>query len=121
MTGKYIKNIDFEEILDFKQLIDYAEGGIESRTFAQREDFSMTLFAFEQGEGVSAFSMPGDTMFYIVEGKLEVIIDEDRRFLLEEGESIVVPTDKLFSYNALEKSKLLIIIVKEQKYGVNKL
>ncbi|WIF95710.1 cupin domain-containing protein [Caminicella sporogenes] len=115
MGEKYIKNIDFEKVLDFKNLIEYIENGIESRTFVQREDFSMTLFAFEQGEGVSDYSMPGDTMFYVFEGKMEVNINEDKKFLLQEGESIVVPSDVFHSFNALEKSKVLIIIVKEQK------
>lgn len=115
MKEKYIKNIDFEKVLDFKNLIGYVDGGVESRTLVQREDFSMTLFAFEQGEGVSAYSMPGDTMIYVYEGKAEVVMDEDKKFILEEGKTIVVPPDVLHSIDVVEKSKIMIIIVKPQK------
>lgn len=115
MEEKYIKNIDFKKVLDFKNLIGYVEGGVESRTLVQREDFSMTLFAFDQGEGVSAYSMPGDTMIYLYEGKAEVIIEENSNFIVQEGETIVVPPDVLHSLDAIERSKIMIVIVKPQK------
>lgn len=115
MQEKYIKNIDFGQGLELKNLIGYAEGGVESRTFVQREDFSSTLFSFDKGEGISAYSMPGDTMIYICEGKAEVIIGEDKKNILKEGETIVVPSDVLHSLDSLEKTKVLIIIVKPQE------
>ena len=107
--------MDFEEVLSFKNLIEYVEGGVESRTLVQRDDFSMTLFAFEQGEGVSAYSMPGDTMIYVYEGKTEVIIDENKKFIVQEGETIVIPPDTLHSLDVIERAKIMIGIVKPQK------
>lgn len=112
MGEKYIRNIDFKEILSFKDLIEYVEGGVESRSLVQREDFSVTLFAFDGGEGISAYSMPGDTMIYVYEGKGEVSIGEDRKFIVGEGETIVVPRDVLHSFDAIERSKVMIVIVK---------
>lgn len=114
MEEKYIKNIDFTEVLDFKNLMGYAEGGVESRTLVQKEDFSLTLFGFDKGEGVSAYSMPGDTMIYIYEGKAEVIIDGTKKFILQEGETIVVPPDVLHSIDAIEQMKIMIVIAKAQ-------
>lgn len=108
---KFIKNIELEKVLKLKSLIGYVEGGIESRTLAQRKDFSTTLFAFDKGEGVSAYSMPGDTMIYVYEGEILVEID-NKAFKTGEGETIVVPSGALHSLDAIEKSKVMIVIVK---------
>jgi quercetin dioxygenase-like cupin family protein len=115
MEEKYIKNIDFKKIFNFKDLIGYVEGGVESRTLVQREDFSLTLFAFDKGEGISAYSMPGDTMIYVYEGKAEVVIDEKIKSMVKAGETIVVTSNVLHSLDAVEKSKIMIIIVKTEK------
>ncbi|WP_205739250.1 hypothetical protein [Halocella sp. SP3-1] len=69
MADKFIKNIAFEKVLELKDLVDYAEGRVSSKTLVQRNDLSITLFAYDQGEGVSAYSMPGDTMLYVYEGE----------------------------------------------------
>ncbi|WDV45138.1 cupin domain-containing protein [Clostridiaceae bacterium M8S5] len=114
MEEKFIKNIDFSEVLELKNLIDYVDGGVESRTLVQREDFSMTLFAFDEGEGVSEYSMPGDTMIYVFEGKAQITINEESKNILCEGKSIVIPPDVLHSIDVLEKSKIMIVIVKPQ-------
>lgn len=114
MSEKYIKNIDFSKILDFKKLIGYVEGGVESRALVQRDNFSITLFAYDQGEGVSAYSMPGDTMLYVYEGKIEVVVNEEENYIIKEQETFVVPADVLYSINAVKKTKYLLIIVKEE-------
>lgn len=110
---KYIKNIDFAKGLDFDNLIQYVEGGVESRTLVQREDFSMTLFAFEKGEGVSAYSMPGDTMIYVYEGEAIVTINEDRDNILNKGDCIVVPSNILHSIDVKQRAKIMIVILKQ--------
>jgi quercetin dioxygenase-like cupin family protein len=115
MEEKYIKNIDFSEVLELNNLVEYVEGSVESRTLVQREDFSMTLFAFESKEGVSSYTMPGDTMIYVYEGKVEVIINDKDKHVLEKGKTIVVPPDTLHSYEAVERSKILIVIVKGER------
>lgn len=115
MQEKYIKNMDFEEVLNFKDLIGYVEGGVESRTLVQRDDFSMTLFAFEQGEGVSAYSMPGDTMIYVYEGETEVVIGENKKIIVQEGETVVIPPNTLHSLDVIQRAKLMIVIVKPKK------
>lgn len=115
MGEKYIRNIDFEEVLDFRNLIEYVDGGVESRTLAQRDDFSITLFAFDRGEGISAYSMPGDTMIYVYEGRAEIVVGEKTKAIARKGETMVVPANVLHSLDALEQSKIMIIIVKSQK------
>ena len=115
MKEKYIKNMNFKEVLNFKNLIEYVEDGVESRTLVQKDDFSMTLFAFEKEEGISAYSMPGDTMIYVYEGITEVIIGENKKFIVQKGETIAIPPNILHSLSVIERAKVMIIIVKPKK------
>jgi quercetin dioxygenase-like cupin family protein len=56
-------------------LVDYEEGRVVSRTFAQNPTLSITLFAFDKGEGVSTHTAPGDAMLQILDGEALVNID----------------------------------------------
>jgi len=58
----FIKNIPFSEPQRLTELVEYEEGRVVSRTFAQNPSLSLTLFAFDKGEGVSTHTAPGDAM-----------------------------------------------------------
>ncbi|WP_347488663.1 cupin domain-containing protein [Desulfoscipio sp. XC116] len=120
MNDKYIKNINHKEALALNNLVECVKGGVVSRTLVQRGDFSLTLFALDRGEGISAYSMPGDTMLHIYDGGVEVVLGESGRFTLQEGQTLVVPADVPHSIDAVEPAKMMIVIVKSQKEGAGK-
>jgi len=64
-----IKNITFSEPQVIAELVDYEEGRVVSRTLAQNKCVSITLFAFEVGEGLSTHSAPGDAMVQVLDGE----------------------------------------------------
>ncbi|AKL96387.1 hypothetical protein CACET_c29430 [Clostridium aceticum] len=111
---KFIKNIPFAEALNMKELTTYQEGKVISRTLAQREGLSITLFAFDQGEGISTHSAPGDAMVYILDGSVEITIGE-KKLILSEGETTVMPANIPHDLKAVEKFKMLLIVVKPAK------
>jgi len=115
MQKKYLKNIPFEEVLKLKNLVDYSKGRVSSKTLVQRPDLSITLFAFDSKEGLSTHSAPGDAMAYIIEGSVKVAIGEDIKVILKEGETAVMPANIPHSLDALEKFKMLLIVVKPEK------
>jgi hypothetical protein len=57
-----VKNISFSEPHALVGLVDYEKGRVVSRTFAQNNALSLTLFAFDQGEGLSTHAVSGDAM-----------------------------------------------------------
>ncbi|MEK6194629.1 MAG: cupin domain-containing protein, partial [Deltaproteobacteria bacterium] len=63
-----IKNIDFSEVHNLADLVDYEGGRVVSRTLAQNPTLSLTLFAFDAGEGVSTHTAPGDAMVHVLDG-----------------------------------------------------
>lgn len=111
---KYIKNIPFAEVLRLKDLTTFEEGRVVSRTLAQRDDLSITVFSFDKGEEISTHSANGDAMVYVIEGKAEIIIGNDK-FTLVEGETIVMPANVPHSVEAVEQFKMLLTVVKPFK------
>lgn len=108
---KYIKNIPFGEVLKMKELTDFEEGRVVSRTLAKREDLNISVFSFDKGEEISTHASNGDAMVYVIEGKVEITIGEDK-FTLTEGETIVMPANTPHALEAIEKFKMMLIIVK---------
>jgi quercetin dioxygenase-like cupin family protein len=114
MNEKFIKNILFEEVLILKDLVDYSEGRVSSKTLVQRKDLSISLFAFDKGEGLSTHSAPGDAMAYVTEGSVKVNIGDDIEVVISEGETAVMPANIPHALYAIEKFKMMLIVVKPQ-------
>ena len=56
------KNIEKERVINLKDLVDYSEGQVVSKTLVQNELVSMTVFSFDKGEEISSHSAGGDAM-----------------------------------------------------------
>ncbi len=95
-----------------KDIIDYQDGSVVSRTIVKKPCGSVTFFAFDKGEGLSEHTAPFDAMVSILEGKADIIID-GRSFVLQEGEMIIMPANKPHALKALEKFKMLLVMIKD--------
>ena len=107
----FIKNIDFSEAHHLADLVDYEEGRVVSRTFAQNPALSLTLFAFDGGEGVSTHTAPGDAMLQVLDGEALVNID-GKEMTVGAGEVVVMPADIPHSVDAVQRFKMLLTVVK---------
>ncbi|WIF95711.1 cupin domain-containing protein [Caminicella sporogenes] len=114
MQKKFLKNIPFEKVLELKNLVDYAERRVSSKTLVQRGDLSITLFAFDKGEGLSTHSAPGDAMVYVIEGSVRITIGQDTKVVLKEGQTVVMPANIPHALESIEKFKMMLIVVKPQ-------
>jgi quercetin dioxygenase-like cupin family protein len=107
-----IKNIAFSQPLDLAGLVDYAEGRVVSRTFAQNSSLSLTLFAFDAGEGVSTHTAPGDAMVQVLDGEAVINVD-GREMIAGPGQVVVMPADVPHSVIAAKRFKMLLTVVKK--------
>ena len=116
MTEKQglIKNIDFSEPLPLVNLVDYEKGRVVSRTFAQNEAISLTLFAFDEGEGLSTHAAAGDAMVQVLDGEVSLTIG-DQEVVATAGEVVVMPADIPHSVNAVKRFKMLLTVIKEPR------
>ena len=103
------KNIAKKEVLELKNLVEYQEGQVVSKTLVQNELVSVTVFSFDKGEEISTHAAGGDAMVTVLEGKGKFTIDKDV-FCLDEGQTIVMPKDIPHSVFGEEKFKMLLVV-----------
>ncbi|MBE8539844.1 cupin domain-containing protein [Geoglobus acetivorans] len=99
------------EVSKLKDLINYQENSIVSRTIIDRETGTVTLFAFDRGQGLSEHTAPFDAMVYVVDGEVEVKIS-GKPYRLKEGDMIVMPANEPHALKALSRFKMLLVMVR---------
>ncbi len=109
-----IKNITFSEPHILVDLVDFEEGRVVSRTLAQNKGVSLTLFAFDAGEGLSTHSAPGDAMACILDGEAVINID-GKEIIAPKGGVVVMPADVPHSVTAKQRFKMILTVVKKPK------
>lgn len=110
MNKNFLKNIDFEKVVDLSGLVEYQPGQIVSRTLSQNKSVSITLFAFDVGEEISSHESSGDAMVYILDGKAKITIGSNT-FEPLKGDAIVMPAGIPHAVEAIERFKMLLIVV----------
>ena len=84
------KNIDKQTKLTLKELVEYQEGQVVSKTLVQNDYVSMTIFSFDKGEEISTHAAGGDAMVTVLEGKGRFTVGGEV-FYVEEGETLIMP------------------------------
>jgi quercetin dioxygenase-like cupin family protein len=110
MSEQFIKNLDFSAVLPLAEQVGYQKGQIVSKTLAQNKAISMTLFAFDKGEEISSHESSGDAMVIALDGTGQVTIDGEE-FILNAGETIIMPSKKPHAVYAAEQFKMFLIVV----------
>ena len=95
-----------------EEMVAYQDGAVVSRTLINKPSGTITLFSFDEGEGLSEHTAPYDAMVYVMNGKVEITIGEES-FNLNQGESIIMPADVPHALDAKTRFKMLLIMIKE--------
>lgn len=105
-----MKNIQQATVLTLKDQIAYQPGQVVSKTLAQNEALSITLFSFDKGEEISTHASGGDAFVTCLDGVGKITIDGET-YLLHEGESIVMPAGHPHAVYGEEAFKMLLVVV----------
>ena len=108
--SRNIKNIDFSTALPMADLVSYQPGQVVSKTLAQNPAVSLTLFAFDKGEEISAHASTGDAMVVALDGEGEITIGGEPH-TLKQGETIVMPAGVPHAVFAKEPFKMFLVVV----------
>lgn len=106
----FIKNIVQGEVHTLSSEVAYQPGQIVSKTLAQNDEHSLTLFAFDKGEEISTHASDGDAMVVALDGVGKITIDGEEHEL-KAGETIVMPAQKPHAVFAQEQFKMLLIVI----------
>jgi len=92
-------------------LIEYQEGAIVSREVLKQKTGSVTLFAFEAGQGLSEHTAPFDALVQVLDGEAEITI-AGKRHRVAAGELILMPANKPHALKAAQRFKMLLIMIR---------
>lgn len=105
-----MKNITKAEVLTLKEQVDYRDGQVVSKTLAQNQYVSVTLFSFDKGEEISTHKSDGDAFVTCLDGVGRITIDGVEH-LLRKGESIVMPAGHPHAVYGEEHFKMLLVVL----------
>ena len=103
------KNIEKTKVLTLKDQVEYQKGQVVSKTLVQNELVSMTIFSFDKGEEISSHAAGGDAMVTVLEGKGRFTIGWEV-FILNEGETVIMPKGIPHAVYGEEKFKMLLVV-----------
>lgn len=92
-------------------LVEYQEGAVVSRTIIDKRAGTVTLFAFDQGQGLSEHKAPFDALVYLLDGEAEVTIS-GKVLRLREGEMVVMPANQPHALKAIKRFKMILTMIR---------
>mgnify|MGYP001043270203 FL=1 len=105
-----MKNYDIATVLTMKEQVAYQPGQVVSKTLAQNDAVSVTLFAFDKGEEISTHESGGDALVLCLDGEGRITVDGVEH-ILHEGDSILMPARHPHAVFGQERFKMLLVVV----------
>ena len=102
LTGKVV-NID--------GLISYQEDAVVSKTLLNKKSGTITLFAFDKGQGLSEHTAPYDATVQIVDGEAQITISGKAQ-TVKRGDMLIMPANEPHSLLAVERFKMVLIMIR---------
>ena len=93
------------------ELVAYQEASVVSKTLLEKKTGTVTLFAFDQGQGLSEHTAPFDAMVCVLDGIAEVTISGNP-ILVKEGEMLIMPANEPHALKAVERFKMMLTMIR---------
>jgi len=100
-----------ERLID---LVNYQEKSVVSRTLIDKKTGTVTLFAFDGGQGLSEHTAPFDALVYLLDGEAEITIS-GKSHHVKEGEIIIMPANEPHALKAIKKFKMMLTMIRSTK------
>lgn len=112
MANKKIDSL-MAQSSDLAGLISYQDGSVVSRTLIDKDAGTVTLFAFDMGQGLSEHTAPYDALVYVLDGAVDVKI-AGKPVILRSGEMTIMPANQPHALAAKSRFKMLLIMIKSE-------
>ena len=106
-----IYRTSFGRPLPLATAVDYSSGAIVSRTVLDKPTGTLTLFAFDAGQGLSEHTAPYDATVQILDGEAELIIG-GQSVKARTGELVIMPANVPHAVRAHQRFKMLLIMIR---------
>lgn len=95
-------------------LVSYAPESVISRTIVKKKTGTVTLFAFDEGQGLSEHTAPFDALVVVLDGTAEITIGE-RAHTLAAGETVVMPANQPHALKAVRPFKMMLVMIRSEE------
>jgi len=92
-------------------LVGYQSGSVVSRTVVDKQVGTVTVFAFDAGEGLSEHTAPYDALVAILDGEAEITLAGEPH-LVKAGEMIIMPAHRPHALRATSRFKMLLVMIR---------
>jgi quercetin dioxygenase-like cupin family protein len=100
-----------DQVAKASELVNYQDGAVVSREIVKRPTGSVTLFAFDEGQGLSEHTAPFDALVQVLEGEAEISI-AGQPHRLQGGEMILMPAGQPHALKALKRFKMILTMIR---------
>ncbi len=104
--------MNLNESNKIQDLIEYQQDSVVSKTLIKKEKGTITIFAFDKGQGLSEHTAPFDALVQVIDGSAEVIISGESH-TTQTGEMIILPSGKPHALKAIEQFKMMLVMIRE--------
>lgn len=98
--------------LDVAEMVKYQPGSVVSREIYAKSAGTITIFAFDEGQGLSEHTAPFDATVYILDGQVEIMIG-GKKEQLKSGQLTIMPANVPHALNAISPFKMLLIMMRQ--------
>jgi quercetin dioxygenase-like cupin family protein len=99
------------EVVRLADLVNYQEGSVVSRTIVKRATGTVTVFAFDEGQGLSEHTAAFDAVAHLLEGEAEITVSGNT-LRMAAGEAVLLPANQPHSLRALGRFKMLLTMIR---------
>ncbi len=104
--------MNLNESNKISDLIEYQKDSVVSKTLIKKEKGTITIFAFDQAQGLSEHTAPFDALVQVVDGKADILLN-GKSNIVSEGEMIIMPANVPHALKAIEKFKMMLVMIRE--------
>ncbi len=101
-----------QNIITLKDAVEYQKGAVVSKEILKTSNGTVTIFAFDEGQGLSEHTAPFSVLVQILDGQAQINIEKTPH-IVADGQMIELPANKTHSLQALERFKMLLIMLKK--------
>ena len=105
------REMPIAEVVRLIDLVNYQEGAVVSRTLVNRATGTVTLFAFDEGQGLSEHTAPFDALAHLLEGEAEISV-AGKPLRAAAGEAVLMPANQPHSLKALSRFKMVLTMIR---------
>jgi quercetin dioxygenase-like cupin family protein len=105
------REMPIAEVVRLIDFVKYQEGAVVSRTLVNRATGTVTLFAFDEGQGLSEHTAPFDAVAHLLEGEAEIAV-AGKPLRTTAGEAVLMPANQPHSLKALTRFKMLLTMIR---------